>query len=130
MSGQVDWADRTGRSSAASAYRRFQLHKRRQLFIGTHNETLSVAAMCVRNPAVAGGLLPSKSQRVETRTADTDTVRTAPESFNSRKWVAEPFRVPHRPKYEARTVAVSGKITLYHGKPEIVVNSPSQLAAK
>jgi DNA/RNA endonuclease YhcR with UshA esterase domain len=33
-------------------------------------------------------------------------------------------------QYEGRTVAVSGKITLYHGKPEIVVNSPSQISTK
>src|SRR5205823_7437522 len=30
--------------------RRFQFHKRSQLFIRSHNETLSVAAMCVSNP--------------------------------------------------------------------------------
>jgi hypothetical protein len=35
---------------AASANRRFEFHKRRQLFIRTHNETLSVVAMCVNNP--------------------------------------------------------------------------------
>jgi hypothetical protein len=29
--------------------RRFQFHKRRQLFIRSHNETLSVAAVCVCN---------------------------------------------------------------------------------
>jgi hypothetical protein len=28
----------------------FKLHKRRQLFIRAHNETLSVVAMCVGNP--------------------------------------------------------------------------------
>jgi hypothetical protein len=28
----------------------FKLDKRRQLFIGVHNETLSIAAMCVSNP--------------------------------------------------------------------------------
>ena len=33
-------------------------------------------------------------------------------------------------QYEGRTVAVTGKITLYHGKPEIVVTSPSQIATK
>jgi len=33
-------------------------------------------------------------------------------------------------QYEERTVAVSGKITLYKGKPEIIVNSPSQISAK
>jgi DNA/RNA endonuclease YhcR with UshA esterase domain len=33
-------------------------------------------------------------------------------------------------QYEGRTVAVSGKIILYKGKPEIVVNSPSQISAK
>src|SRR5882724_9815712 len=35
---------------AASANRRFQFHKRRQLFIRTHNETLSAIAMRVSNP--------------------------------------------------------------------------------
>jgi hypothetical protein len=30
---------------AASTNRRFEFYKRRQLFIGVHNETLSVAAM-------------------------------------------------------------------------------------
>jgi len=30
--------------------RRFQFQKRRQLFIRTHNEPFSVAAMCVSNP--------------------------------------------------------------------------------
>src|SRR5437762_13585490 len=33
-------------------------------------------------------------------------------------------------EYEGRTVAVSGKITLYRGKPEIIVNSPSQISPK
>ena len=33
-------------------------------------------------------------------------------------------------QYEGRTVAVSGKIQLYKGKPEIIVNSPSQISAK
>src|SRR5437016_8796720 len=33
-------------------------------------------------------------------------------------------------QYEGRTVAVSGKIALYHGKPEIIVNSRSQISAK
>ena len=35
---------------AASADRRFQFQKRGQLFIGVHNEALSVVAMCIRNP--------------------------------------------------------------------------------
>jgi hypothetical protein len=35
---------------AASANRRFEFNKRAQLFIRSHNKTLSVAAMCVRNP--------------------------------------------------------------------------------
>jgi hypothetical protein len=38
------------RQFAASASRRFQFHKRRQLFIRVHNETLTVVAMCVCNP--------------------------------------------------------------------------------
>jgi hypothetical protein len=33
-------------------------------------------------------------------------------------------------QYEGRTVAVSGKITLYRGRPEIIVTSPSQITAK
>src|SRR5947208_16911707 len=33
-------------------------------------------------------------------------------------------------QFEGRTVAVSGKIALYKGKPEIIVNSPSQISAK
>jgi DNA/RNA endonuclease YhcR with UshA esterase domain len=33
-------------------------------------------------------------------------------------------------QYEGRTVAVSGKISLYHGKPEIIVTSPSQIISK
>jgi hypothetical protein len=33
-------------------------------------------------------------------------------------------------QYEGRTVAVSGKIALYKGKPEIIVNSPSQISTK
>jgi hypothetical protein len=32
------------------ANRRFQFHKRRQLFIRAHNEPFSVVAMCVHNP--------------------------------------------------------------------------------
>ena len=37
---------------------------------------------------------------------------------------------PNAQQYEGRTVAVSGKITLYRGKPEIIVTSPSQLGSK
>ena len=33
-------------------------------------------------------------------------------------------------QYDEKTVSVSGKITLYHGKPEIIVNSPSQISAQ
>ena len=33
-------------------------------------------------------------------------------------------------QYEWQIVAVSGKITLYKGKPEIIVQSPSQIVAK
>jgi hypothetical protein len=33
-------------------------------------------------------------------------------------------------QYEGRTLAVSGKIALHKGKPEIVVTSPSQISAK
>jgi len=37
---------------------------------------------------------------------------------------------PNPQQYEGRTVSVSGKITLYKGKPEIIVNSPSQIVTK
>ena len=47
-------------------------------------------------------------------------------------WIpsASAAQFPNPQQYEGRTVSVSGKITLYHGKPEIVVNSPSQINAK
>jgi hypothetical protein len=35
---------------AACANRRFKFEKRGQLFIRTHDETLSIVAMCVSNP--------------------------------------------------------------------------------
>jgi hypothetical protein len=37
---------------------------------------------------------------------------------------------PNAQQYDGKTVAVSGKIQLYKGKPEIIVNSPSQVVAK
>jgi len=37
---------------------------------------------------------------------------------------------PQPQQYEARTVAVSGKITLHEGKPEIIVTSPAQIHAQ
>ena len=33
-------------------------------------------------------------------------------------------------QYDGKTVAVTGKIQLYKGKPEIIVNSPSQISAQ
>jgi DNA/RNA endonuclease YhcR with UshA esterase domain len=33
-------------------------------------------------------------------------------------------------QYEGKTVAVSGKITLYRGKPEIIVTNVSQIIIK
>jgi hypothetical protein len=39
-------------------HRRFQFHKRGQLFIGAHNELLSVVAMRVSNEAVRRGENP------------------------------------------------------------------------
>src|SRR5439155_12293660 len=41
---------RVQRRCFAHRNRRFQLQKCSQLFIGTHNETLSVVAVCVSNP--------------------------------------------------------------------------------
>lgn len=43
---------------------------------------------------------------------------------------ASAAQFPNPQQYEGRTVAVSGKITLYKGKPEIIVNSPSQISSK
>src|SRR5262249_11840517 len=37
---------------------------------------------------------------------------------------------PNAQQYEGRTVAVSGKITLYRGKPEIIVTSPAQISPR
>jgi DNA/RNA endonuclease YhcR with UshA esterase domain len=37
---------------------------------------------------------------------------------------------PNPQQYEGKTVAVSGKITLYRGKPEIIVTNVSQIIAK
>jgi DNA/RNA endonuclease YhcR with UshA esterase domain len=43
---------------------------------------------------------------------------------------ASAAQFPNPRQYEGRTVSVSGKISLYKGKPEIIVNSPSQISAK
>src|SRR5260370_35351299 len=43
---------------------------------------------------------------------------------------ASAAQFPNPQQYEGRTVAVSGKIALYKGKPEIIVNSPSQISAR
>jgi hypothetical protein len=40
---------------------------------------------------------------------------------------ASAAQFPRAQEYEGKTIAVSGKITLYHGKPEIVVNAPGQI---
>jgi DNA/RNA endonuclease YhcR with UshA esterase domain len=37
---------------------------------------------------------------------------------------------PNAQQYEGRTVAVTGKIQSYKGKPEIVVTSPAQISAQ
>jgi hypothetical protein len=37
-------------TQGVTSIRRFQFRKRAQFFICTHNETLSVVAMCVSNP--------------------------------------------------------------------------------
>jgi len=37
---------------------------------------------------------------------------------------------PNAQQYDGKTVAVTGKIQLYKGKPEIIVNSPSQITVK
>jgi hypothetical protein len=37
-------------NNSATSNRRFEFQKRRHLFIRSHNETLTVAAICVRNP--------------------------------------------------------------------------------
>jgi hypothetical protein len=43
---------------------------------------------------------------------------------------ASAAQFPNTQQYEGQTVAVSGKITLYRGKPEIIVNSPSQISVR
>ena len=43
---------------------------------------------------------------------------------------ASAAQFPNPQQYEGRTVAVSGKVTLYKGKPEIIVNSPSQIVGR
>ena len=43
---------------------------------------------------------------------------------------ASAAQFPNPRQYEGRTVSVSGKISLYQGEPEIIVNSPSQISAK
>jgi DNA/RNA endonuclease YhcR with UshA esterase domain len=37
---------------------------------------------------------------------------------------------PNAQQYEGRTVSVSGKITLYKGKPDIIVTSLAQISAQ
>jgi len=46
------------------ANRRFKFQKRSQLFIGTHNEPLSVTAMCIANETVRRGENPRCSADV------------------------------------------------------------------
>jgi DNA/RNA endonuclease YhcR with UshA esterase domain len=43
---------------------------------------------------------------------------------------ANAAQFPNAQQYEGRTITVSGEIRLYKGKPEIIVNSPSQISAK
>jgi len=43
---------------------------------------------------------------------------------------ASAAQFPNAQQYEGRTVAVSGKIQLYKGKPEIIVTSPSQISPR
>jgi DNA/RNA endonuclease YhcR with UshA esterase domain len=43
---------------------------------------------------------------------------------------AHAAQFPNAQEYEGRMVEVSGKIALYHGKPEIVVTSPAQITLK
>jgi tetratricopeptide (TPR) repeat protein len=47
-------------------------------------------------------------------------------------WVpsASAAQFPNPQQYEGQTVSVSGKITLYRGKPEIIVTSPSQIKTR
>src|SRR5437763_9733118 len=43
---------------------------------------------------------------------------------------ASAAQFPNAQQYDGKTVAVSGKIQLYKGKPEIIANSPSQISTK
>jgi hypothetical protein len=42
--------DNLSNQFAVSSHRQFEFQKRSQLFIGVHNEPLTVAAVCVGNP--------------------------------------------------------------------------------
>jgi hypothetical protein len=53
-----------------------------------------------------------------------------PEAFTNFIPSASAAQFPNPRQYEGPTVSVSGKISLYKGKPEIIVNSPSQISAK
>lgn len=54
---------------AARTSRQFELQKRSHLLIRTHNETLSVAAMCVCNPHRSPGKISSESSTSSVRSA-------------------------------------------------------------
>ena len=59
---------------AVSAPGRFNFEKRSQLFIGLHNEPLSVAPICVRNPD------PSLRQDIARQERDLSTVARGPDT--------------------------------------------------
>jgi len=44
-----------GSARVGGSNRRFEFYKSRQFFVGTHNETLSVVAMCVCNKDCSPG---------------------------------------------------------------------------
>jgi len=50
------------RQFRASANRRFEFQKRSQLFVGVHNETLSISAICIGNPDYSPVAIHSRHQ--------------------------------------------------------------------
>ena len=67
------WQQPSGSVNTVFASRRFEFQKRSQLFIGMHNEALSVVAMCISNPNYSPlAMLPLTVARVSLNLKDHD----------------------------------------------------------
>ncbi len=58
------------------------------------------------------------------------TIGTSNQAFTAFIPAASAAQFSQAQQYEGRIVAVSGKITLFKGKPEIIVKWPSQITAQ